>query len=429
MIKDPQTAEVAAIDYITQSDFCKSRLGLSRMKKLLAELGAPHEKLKYIHVAGTNGKGSVCAMLAAVLAEAGYKTGLYTSPYINRFNERIQINGQSIDNFDLARITRKVQIIAEQMVDHPTEFEMTTAIALQYYHEWGCDLVVLEVGLGGRLDATNIIPPPEIAVITPISMDHTAELGNTLEKIASEKGGIIRSGAFVVSSPQEPGAMSMLWKICDDKNATLEPANTDAVVKVQSDIKGQKFSFKGYKNLEISLLGSHQIQNAVVALTVIERLQKRGWSISEEHIRAGLAKTKWQARFEIVSHEPWFIVDGGHNEQGVSCLLENLSSYFPGRKIIFIIGVMADKDYKTMLGKVTPLAKRIFTVTPKNPRALDAATLAAYFQDEGMQSVKSCESVLKGAAEALAAAGKADVICAFGSFYMAGELRGMFGLK
>ena len=416
-----------AIEYITRRGWRESRLGLERIEELLTLLGNPHEKLKYIHVAGTNGKGSTCAMLAAIFAEAGYKTGLYTSPYINCFNERIQINGQSISDDDLAKITARVQCVADQMADHPTEFELVTAVAFQYYFEQGCDIVVLEVGLGGRLDATNIIPVPEIAVITPISLDHVAELGDTIEKIAAEKGGIIKSGGTVVSSPQESNVFSVLQQLCDDNNARFELVMGHTATVTQNGVEGQCFDFRSYSNLTIQLLGGYQIQNAVVAVSVAERLFRAGWNISETDLRKGLEKAKWPARFEIIHREPWVIVDGGHNPQCVECLVDNLNTYFPGKRITFITGVMADKDYKAMFSKVIPMAERVFTVTPDNPRALDAGELAVYFYEQGVQDVKPCASVEQSVEEALEATKGEDVVCVFGSFYMAGIIRKYFG--
>ncbi len=416
-----------AIEYITSRDWHESRLGLERMEELLDRLGNPHKELRYVHVAGTNGKGSICAMLASVLTSAGYKTGMYTSPYINCFNERIQVDGQPIDDQALVALTERVQVEADRMLDHPTEFELVTAIAFAYFHLAGCDIVVLEVGLGGRLDATNVIPVPEVAVITPISLDHVAELGDTAEKIAAEKGGIIKPGGSVVSSPQVQGAADVLRAICMERNASIKFLDAESVKITQNAVEGIRFGYKGHEDLELHLLGSYQAQNAAVVIMTVEQLQSKGWNIGEAAMRNGLAETRWPARFEIVHKHPWVIVDGGHNPQCMDSLVESLNTYFPDQKITFIAGVMADKDYNTMFRKI-PYAKRIFTVTPDSPRALSAGALAAYFYAQGIQAqdVKACENVEQAVKEALKIETEKGVICAAGSFYMAGAIRKLF---
>lgn len=417
-----------AISYMTRHDWHESKLGLSRMRELLFRMGNPHKKLEYVHVAGTNGKGSVCAMLASVLTAAGYKTGLYTSPYINSFNERIQIDGVSLSDDDLAHLTETVREEAEQMDDHPTEFELVTAVAFQHFYDEGCDIVVLEVGLGGRLDATNIIPAPKVAVITPISLDHTTELGNTVAKIAVEKAGIIKDGCTVVSAPQTLATRQVIEAAAARCQSPFELLDVKGIMASRNTLAGQQFSYKGYKELAITLLGSYQPQNAALVVETIEQLRHQGYQISELALREGLAEAKWPARFEVLSQNPWFIVDGGHNPQCVDCLVENLNTYFPQKKVTFITGVMADKDFSAMFGKIIPLAKRVFTVTPDNPRALDAEELAIWFYANGAQDVQACESVEQGVQDALEIAENEEVICAFGSFFMAGAIRSMFGL-
>jgi len=418
-----------AIEYITHRDWWESRLGLERINELLARLGNPHQELKYVHVAGTNGKGSVCAMLASVLTAAGYKTGLYTSPYINLFNERIQVNGVPISDEVLREITTKVKTETESLADHPTEFELITIIAFEYFRHSGCDIVVLEVGLGGRLDATNAIPMPEVAVITPISYDHVAVLGDTIGKIAVEKAGIIKPGGCVVSAPLPPEAEEVIRHICVENRATLEFVDTRDVAVYQNSISGQWMNYKRYEGLEIPLLGAYQPQNTAVAVSVVEKLRSRGWKISDASLHKGLSKTRWPARFEIVHREPWVIVDGGHNVQCVDNLVDNLNTYFPGKKVTFITGVMADKDFKAMFERVIPIAKRVFTVTPDNPRAFGARELSEFFLAHGVKDVKPCKSVEQGVTEANNIAGKDGIVCAFGSFYMAGAIRKMFGLN
>lgn len=399
------------------------------MQALLARLGNPQDKLRYVHVAGTNGKGSVCVMSASILSAAGYKTGLYTSPYINRFHERVQIDGVPIGDAALSELTRRVQQEADQMEDHPTEFELITALGFLYFAQENCDIVVLEVGLGGRLDATNVIPAPDAAVITPISLDHIRELGDTVEKIAAEKAGVIKPGCRVVSSPQVGGVEAVLRAACEEWDTPITFIDPADITLLDQRIEGTRFTYKGGEALSISLLGAYQPQNAAVVLEVMDALRGRGWQIPQSAVQKGLAQARWPARFEILRREPWFIVDGGHNPQCVDALLDNLNIYFPGQKVTFITGVMADKDFEAMFGKIIPVARRIFTVTPDNPRALPAAELAAYFAARGVLEVFPCESVEQGVKEALDREEKEGVICAFGSFYMAGAIRSMLGAQ
>jgi dihydrofolate synthase/folylpolyglutamate synthase len=418
-----------AMQYLSSPDWRKSRLGLERMAELLERMENPQRRLRFVHVAETNGKGSVCAMLASVLAAAGYKTGLYTSPYINRFNERIQVNGESIPDAALAEITRRVRICADEMADHPTAFELITAIGFQYFFEMNCAIVMLEVGLGGHLDATNIIGPPEAAVITPVSLDHVAELGDTVEKIAAEKGGIIKTGCDVVVSPQQPGVMAVLKEICSANGATLYSVDTSLLSIIKNTTEGQVFRYGQYKDYMLQLLGACQPQNAAVVITIVDRLRKKGWKIDDTALRKGLAAASWPARFEIVHRNPWVVVDGGHNPQCAGCVTENLRIYFPGQKATFIIGVMADKDYDAMFRRILPLAKRIFAVTPDNPRALSAGELTAYFRTLNVEDVTSCGTVEQGLDMAMTGEPDNGLICTFGSLYIAGAIRRQFGLS
>jgi len=415
-----------AIQYIRGRNWRDSRLGLERIEELLHRLGNPHWELKIVHVAGTNGKGSVCAMLASVLMEAGYRTGLFTSPFINNFNEYIQINSKSISDEGLSEITSYVKEEAEKLADHPTEFELITTIAFMYFLKARCDVVVLEVGLGGRLDSTNIIPVPEVAVITPIGYDHMAELGNTLEKIATEKAGIIKKSGTVVSSHQEPNIVELFRYYCRERQADDIIFVDLKELKIHHNtLDGQKFSYRNYEKMEISLLGNFQPQNAALVISVVEQLQKKGWDIGENSLREGLRKAVWPARFEVVNKHPYVIVDGGHNLQCTDALVESLRFYFPGRQISFLVGVMADKEYEAMLSKVIPLAKKVFAVTINNRRALDGESIAEYFCKQGVEA-KSFESVKQGLHELMKVAGNDDIICVFGSLYMCGTVRKAF---
>ncbi len=413
------------IEHLKGGDW-NSRLGLERMRELLKRLGNPHDKLRYVHVAGTNGKGSICAMSAQVLTAAGYRTGLYISPYINRFHEHIQIDGVPISDQALVEMARRVQEEADRMADPPTEFERITAIAFLYFLESCCDIVVLEVGLGGRLDATNVISKPEVAVIAPISLDHMKELGDTVEKIAAEKAGIIKQGCSVVSSPQLPGVTRVLRDVCALRNASIKFLDQRSVNITRNSLDGIRFRYKRMEDIELHLLGAVQPQNASAVIMVMEQLRSKGWNIGESALREGLRRTRWPARFEIVNKNPWVIVDGGHNRQCMESLADNLNTYFPDKKITFVIGFMADKDYRAMLRIILPFAGRIFTVTPDNPRSMPAEELAEYIRSEGIQEVIACASVESGIKDAMRSETGEGVICATGTFYMAGTIRNMF---
>lgn len=297
----------------------RQRFTLTRIAALMEGLGSPQDDLKFIHLAGTNGKGSVAAMLASILTRAGYKTGLFTSPYINFFNERIQIGGVPINDNDLGELTTRVEKIANGIGERPSEFEFVTAVALAYFAAAKCDIVVLEAGLGGRLDATNIIKVPEVAVITPISWDHTAELGESLAAIAGEKAGIIKEKGFVVTAPQAEEAAAVLQAASVQKKGTLKGVSYESLKERTNSLTGQRFDFGECRDLELCLLGDYQQQNAATALTVVDVLKDQGWHISETAVHTGLRETKWPARFELLSPKPPFIVDGGHNAQSWSC--------------------------------------------------------------------------------------------------------------
>lgn len=417
-----------AVDYLTRHDWRRSSLGLERITQLLRQLGNPQDKVPMIHVAGTNGKSSTSSILAAVLTAAGYKTGLYTSPYINRFNERMQIDGQPIEDAPLAALTQQVAAIADAMADHPTEFELITALAFQWFYQQGCDVVVLEVGLGGRLDATNAIPPPLLAVMTAIDLDHVEILGDTLEKIAGEKAGIIKKGTEVVSYPQPPEAAAVLERCCRELEVPLTVADFSRLRLEKRDLQGQSFSFGATAGLHIPLLGPYQINNAALVLTAADRLRDKGWRLPEQALRTGLSRVSWPARFELLRQKPAFIVDGGHNPQGAEKIVEALGIYFPGKKIDFIVGVMADKDYRAMFRLIAPLARRVICVRPDNDRALSATEAATAFKGLGVEAT-AATSVAAAVNEALSAAEEDGVICAFGSFYMAGEIRALVAVS
>ena len=415
-----------ALSYIHSICWKGSKLGLDRTRELLGKLNDPQKELKFIHIAGTNGKGSTAAMLSSILEEAGYRVGLYTSPFINRFNERMQVNHQPIPDEELAALTEYVRPHADAMADSPTEFELITALAMVWFARQKCDIVVLEVGMGGELDSTNIIDVPEAAVIAAMGLDHVKELGPTMADIARAKAGIIKEGGRVVSYGGNPEADEVIAAVCRARNASLCQPDFSAIVPGDFSLEGQTFSYKGWRGLRIPLVGAYQMNNAAVVLETVEVLRQRGWSVSDEAVRQGLADTRWPARFEVLRRDPVFIVDGGHNPHGIRATAESLSRLFPGRKITFVTGVMADKDVEHILGLIVPLAEQFFTVRPDNPRAMDAGELAARFEAMGAKAT-ACASVRDGVDRAIQAEGPHGVACALGSLYMSGEVRSCFG--
>ena len=415
-----------ALSYIHSICWKGSKLGLDRTRELLGKLDDPQKELKFIHIAGTNGKGSTAAMLSSILEEAGYRVGLYTSPFINRFNERMQVNHQPIPDEELAALTEYVRPHADAMADSPTEFELITALAMVWFARQKCDIVVLEVGMGGELDSTNIIDVPEAAVIAAMGMDHVKELGPTMADIARAKAGIIKEGGRVVSYGGNPEADEVIAAVCRARKASLRQPDFSAIVPGDFGLEGQTFSYKGWRGLRIPLVGAYQMNNAAVVLETVEVLRQRGWSVSDEAVRKGLADTRWPARFEVLRRDPVFIVDGGHNPHGIRATAESLSRLFPGRKITFVTGVMADKDVEHILGLIVPLADQFFTVRPDNPRAMDAGELAARIEAMGAKAT-ACASVRDGVDRAIQAEGPHGVACALGSLYMSGEVRSCFG--
>ena len=414
-----------ALSYIHSICWKGSKLGLDRTRELLGKLNDPQKELKFIHIAGTNGKGSTAAMLSSILEEAGYRVGLYTSPFINRFNERMQVNHQPIPDEELAALTEYVRPHADAMADSPTEFELITALAMVWFARQKCDIVVLEVGMGGELDSTNIIDVPEAAVIAAMGMDHVKELGPTMADIARAKAGIIKEGGRVVSYGGNSEADEVIAAVCRARNASLCQPDFSAIVPGDFGLEGQTFSYKGWRGLRIPLVGAYQMNNAAVVLETVEVLRQRGWSVSDEAVRQGLADTRWPARFEVLRRDPVFIVDGGHNPHGIRATAESLQRLFPGKKFTFVTGVMADKDVESILGLIVPLADQFFTVRPDNPRAMSAQELAERIRAMGAKATP-CESVADGVDRAVAVEGKDGVACALGSLYMSGDVRACF---
>ena len=410
-----------AISYIESQTWSTTRLGLDRTRTLLSALGEPQKKLKFIHVAGTNGKGSTCAMLASIMQAAGYRTGLYTSPYICRFNERIQVNGEEIPDGKLAELTEKIMPIAESMEDHPSQFELVTALAMQYFLDEKCDIVVLEVGLGGALDSTNVIDSPEVAVITNIGLEHTEYLGNTLAEIASAKAGIIKPGCMTVCYRGSKDVEEVFERACRENGAWLVKADFDGIVPLSENLDGQFFSYHNLTRMFLPLLGEHQLKNAAVVIETAKVMKRLGWKIYNDDIRKGLETTVWPARFEVISRDPIFIVDGGHNPQCADSLAKAISEYLPGKKVTFIIGVLSDKDYMSMIRSVMTYAKHFVCVTPNSPRAMPASKLAALLTSMGL-SAEASSGINESIDAAIRYSGKEPIV-AFGSLYMAGLVR------
>lgn len=411
-----------ALAYIHHVDWRGSRLGLSRIEELLHRMGNPEKRMRFIHVAGTNGKGSTSAMLAAILQSAGYCTGLYTSPFINRFNERMAVNGEMIRDDELIEITEEIRPLADAMDDHPTEFELVTAIGFAFFQRHNCEVVVLEVGMGGEFDATNVIPTPELAVITNIGLDHTRELGPTITDIAKAKAGIIKPGGTVVIYGCNAEADAVFANTCAACGATLLVTDHSKAYNVHFGLDRLTFDFAERQGLTLGLVGSYQVRNAAVALTAVDALKDRGWRIPETAVRIGLANVKWPARFEVLGREPLFIADGAHNPQGIAAAVESFHAHFPGRKLVFLLGVMADKDVPHMLGQLPQLALAFVTATPNNPRAMPAAVLSEQLQKLGCRAIP-CDSVEAGVQSAIALAGEEGIVCALGSLYMLGDVR------
>lgn len=410
-----------ALKYIHSVSWRGSKLGLERTRELLEKIGNPEKKLKFIHIAGTNGKGSVSAMLASVLKEAGYKTGLNTSPYILKFNERMQINGQPIGNNELAELTGYVSKFADTMSDPPTEFELITVIAFEYFKRNGCDIVVLETGMGGELDSTNVIDAPELAVITTIDYDHVRELGPTMRDIASAKAGIIKQNGKVLFYGENPEAEAVIREKCAQVNASLAIPDFSDIKNKEISLERLRFDFGAYKGISVPLVGIYQFKNAVVALSAIDIIRNNGWRIPDEAIYKGMANVKWRGRFEVFMRRPLFISDGGHNPQGVRSAIESFQAHLPGRKAVFLLGIMADKDIDHMINQIAPVAAEFVTVTPDNPRAMPAEKLKERLLQFG-KPVTACASVLSGVKTALAHAGKEGIVFALGSLYLYREV-------
>lgn len=415
-----------AIALLHGANWKHTKIGLERMRDFMHALGDPQEKLRYVHIAGTNGKGSACVMTQSILTAAGFRTGLYISPHLDQFNERLSIDGQMISDADLRRLAGRVRAAAETLGEEPTDFEMITAMAFCWFAEQHCALVVLEVGMGGRLDATNVISSPEVCAIMHIGLDHTEFLGDTVEKVAAEKAGILKPGADCVLYHQLPSVMDVVQQRFADVNpdaaARLVITDPTAFTARARTIDGQVFDYRVRQHLRIQLLGNYQMENAMAVLDIIDCLIRRGWGISEDAIRAGLAQATWPGRFEVLSREPLLIVDGAHNPNGVEALVDTIRAYFPDQKINFVMGVMKDKDYHTMLRLIAPYAARFITELPDAHRALRPEQLKSEIRAYFDGPVETADSVTAAVQRAMEIADDSRVTCCTGDGTVRSEI-------
>lgn len=411
--------------YIEDSQKYGSVLGLDNMRELMGRLGNPQDKLKIIHVAGTNGKGSVIAYLYTVLREAGYRVGRYISPALYSYRERMEVSGEAVSREDfaicLSRTAQAISQMTEEGLPHPTPFEIETAVAFLFFEMKKCELVLLEVGMGGSLDATNIIKTPVLSVLASISIDHIGFLGNTLGEIAKTKAGIIKKGCPMITIHQKAEAENAIKDVCGICGVPFREADGNQALVIEESPEGQSFRYEG-EEYRISLGGVYQKENAVLAIETLKMLSEIGFPTIEEQRKEGLFRTRWNGRFTVLSREPLFIVDGAHNPAAAEKMASSIRHYFDGKKIYFIIGMFRDKDYREVLLKTCPYAEKIFTIeAPDNPRALPAEELALAAR-EFHRDVQAMKSVEEAVETAYSLAGEEDVILAFGSLSFIGVL-------
>ena len=428
-----------ALEYIHGINRFAKKDGLENMRRLMRELGDPQDRLRFVHIAGTNGKGSAAAMTASVLQAAGYRTGLYTSPYLQRFTERIRVDGKEIPETDVARLAETVRGAIARIEaaggQHPTELEVVGAIAFLYYEETGCDAVALEVGLGGRLDPTNVIKEPLVSVIATIGFDHMAKLGNTLEEIAVEKAGIIKANCDTVVYEQPESVAQVFREAAQKAGANITFCDFSSLKQDSFGLSGQRFRYGRRSGLEISLIGDFQMQNAALVIETADAINRNGGGglrVPEDALRRGLKEAKWPGRMEILCENPTALIDAAHNGQCAQALGGALVKYFPGRELIYILGVVRDKDCDGILGPTLPLASHVFTVTTESVRALEACELARIVRERGGERlagrVHACGSVAEAVRRATVLAKETGAaVCAFGSLYYIGAVRELYG--
>lgn len=435
MAKQDMLTYEQTLEWIHDTPRFSRNLGLNRFLHLLERLGNPHRRMKFVHVAGTNGKGSVTAMIASVLKASGLRTGMYTSPELEDFRERIMVNGVMIPVQSLCRLARQVRAACQDMVseghEHPVQFELITAIAFLYFAEASCQYVSLEVGLGGRYDATNVVVP-DVSVITTVSLDHTEVLGNTLPEIAFEKAGIIKMGVPVVTGVTEKAALDVIRAEATRAGSNLIVVGSSPGYDVTWDetsysIEGQAISVRGpgfqYENLRIPLLGRHQQLNAAVALSALNVLRRSGVDLAEDAIRQGMASTVWPGRLEVMSRAPLVILDGAHNPDGARMLKDFLRDV-PRKRLICVLGVLGDKLYRQITDSISPLCDHIITTTPSSPRALPPDQLAREVKRVNAYADIEIEPEPARAIDrAMAIASSDDLVLCCGSLYLVGPIR------
>ncbi len=416
------------VQYIEKTVKFGSKPGLERTQNLLQLLGNPHKRLKAIHVAGTNGKGSTTAMLANILKCAGYRTGMYISPHLYKDTERMLIDGTQISEEDFVRFALVVLDRIKEMerlgMEEPTQFEMYTAMAFLYFAEKAVDFAVIEVGLGGKYDATNVIDGL-VSVITSISFDHMEVLGDTIEKIAAEKAGIIKQGSVAVTYPQRfQGASGVIENVCAEKGVRLMKADEQSVQLAQYSVDGQVISIRHrdiiIEHLLLPLLGDHQLKNTATVLTTISALRECGYTIEDEAVRKGIETVSWPCRLSILSKNPLILIDGAHNEEGIDSLEAALLKYFCGKRIIFVIGMLKDKNYRYAVEKLMPMAAAAIATEPVSERTLSAAEMAAAISPFCSETY-AVPDISQAIVKAKTLYQKNSLICICGSLYLAGS--------
>ncbi len=440
---------IEAMEYMNSVNQYGSVLGLENTKELLKRLGNPQDNLRFVHVAGTNGKGSVCTYITGILADAGYLVGRYISPTIFEYRERIQVidktalsndavhpktNGTYISEEQVAKHLTRLKATIEEMtkegLPHPTPFEIETAMAFLEFVDAGCDIVVLEVGMGGRLDSTNVITTVDCAVLTSISMDHMGFLGNTLEEIAAEKAGIIKKNFQVVSYDQDESARNVIKEKCALENATITFADFSKITDVRYDLTGTSFCYKSQRSnerlkLKTPLLGENQPKNAAVAVEAALSLKKAGYNISMENIINGIGSAKWKGRLDIISQNPLVFVDGAHNYDAALSLQKSMDIYFKDKKVIAVIGMFTDKEYDKVLSVTLDKAEKVFTLKPDNPRGLASDVMAKY-ASKYCTNVTDAKTATNALELALKEADKDTIILCFGSLSFLHEIYNYF---
>jgi len=413
----------------TAKPHASANYDLRRLEGLLSYFDNPHLKIRTVHVTGTKGKGSTAAMIASVLSTAGFATGLYTSPHLLDLKERIRIDEKPISEAELVDILKRLRPKVEEVNQRATygritTFELLTAIAFIYYAEKQADLQVLEVGLGGTYDATNIIKNPVVCVITSISLDHTEVLGNTVAKIAVEKSGIIKPGSPVVTSPQQKEALQVIQDSCIKHQAKLIEVGKDINWRIEDfDINSQSLMVSGRLasyDLTIPLLGQHQLINAATAVAALEVMVEHGFNITKKHIQEGLAKVNWPGRFQIIGRHPLMVVDGAHNPDSIRNLRETIEQYLRIHKVVLVIGTSVDKDFKGIVDEISPVVEKVIATQSRHPRALDLNKIAAEFIEHNIP-VETAPDVPAALSKAVILAGENGIICVTGSLFVVAE--------